>query len=188
MHIHGHTLIWYSQAPCWFFVDDEKNQVSTEVLIQRMQDHISAVVGLYKGRVHSWDVVNEAIEDDASYRKSKFYEILGEDFVKLAFQFAHEADPDAKLFYNDYSMANPLKREGVVKMVKSLQEEGIPVHGIGMQGNIGLNYPSLNEFVRSLEAFGVLGEVVISELDLNVLPSHWGDAGAEVSRKIEYDY
>lgn len=187
MHIHGHTLIWHSQAPRWFFVDDEGNQVSREVLIQRIKDHISAVAGRYKGRIHSWDVVNEAIEDDGSYRKSKFYEILGEDFIKLAFQFAHEADPDAKLFYNDYSMSNPRKREGVVKMVKKLKEEGVPVHGIGMQGHIGLNYPNISEFEKSLKAYGELGEVVISELDLSVLPSPWGDAGAEISENFEYE-
>ena len=187
MHIHGHTLIWHSQAPDWFFVDDKGETVSPEVLKQRMKDHINTVVGRYKGRVHSWDVVNEAIEDDGSYRKSKFFEILGEDFVKLAFEYAHEADPDAELFYNDYSMANPRKRAGVVKMVKELQADGVPVHGIGMQGHIGLNHPSIEEFEKSLEAYGALGKVVISELDLSVLPSPWGDAGAEISRNFEYD-
>src|SRR5690606_7498470 len=133
MHIHGHTLIWHSQVPDWFFVDAEGNAVSKEVLTQRMKDHIHAVVGRYKGRIHSWDVVNEAIEDDGSYRKSKFYEILGEDFIKLAFEFALEADPEAELYYNDYSMAIPGKRNGVVKMVEKLQRDGVAVHGIGMQ-------------------------------------------------------
>ena len=187
MHIHGHTLIWHSQAPDWFFVDKEGNDVSREVLIQRMKEHISTVVGRYKGRVHSWDVVNEAILDDGSYRESKFYEILGKDFIKLAFQFAHEADPDAELFYNDYSMSNSGKREGVVKMVKELKKEGIPIDGIGMQGHIGLNNPSLEEFEKSLTAFGELGKVTISELDLSVLPSPWGDAGAEISKNFEYE-
>ncbi|WP_037373451.1 endo-1,4-beta-xylanase [Salinimicrobium xinjiangense] len=187
MHVHGHTLIWHSQAPDWFFVDDEGKTISPEVLKQRMKDHIYTVVARYEGRVHSWDVVNEAIEDDGSYRQSKFFEILGEDFVKLAFQYAHEADPEAELYYNDYSMANPRKRLGVVKMVKQLQQEGVPVHGIGMQGHIGLNYPEINEFEKSIEAFGALGKVVISELDLSVLPSPWGDAGAEISQNFEYE-
>lgn len=187
MHIHGHTLIWHSQAPDWFFVDEQGNPVSSEVLKQRMEDHIKTVVGRYKGRVHSWDVVNEAIEDDGSYRKSKFFEILGEDFIKLAFQLAHEADPEADLYYNDYSMANPRKRAGVIKMVKQLQEDGVPVHGIGMQGHIGLNHPDIEEFEKSLKAYGELGKVVISELDLSVLPSPWGDAGAEISQNFEYD-
>ncbi|WP_029033801.1 endo-1,4-beta-xylanase [Salinimicrobium terrae] len=187
MHIHGHTLIWHSQAPDWFFVDDEGETVSPEVLKQRMKDHITAVVGRYKGRVHSWDVVNEAIEDDGSYRESEFFKILGDDFVKLAFQYTHEVDPEAELYYNDYSMANPGKRAGVVKMVKELQEAGVTIHGIGMQGHIGLNHPDLTEFEKSLEAYGALGKVVISELDLSVLPSPWGDAGAEISQNFDYD-
>ncbi|WP_255702697.1 endo-1,4-beta-xylanase [Antarcticibacterium sp. 1MA-6-2] len=176
MHIHGHTLVWHSQTPDWFFVGEDGNTVSKEVLIKRIKDHIQTVVGRYKGRVHSWDVVNEAIEDDGSFRKSKFYEIIGEDFIRLAFEFAHEADPNAQLYYNDYSMANPRKRDGVVKMVKKLQSENIPIHGIGMQGHIGLNNPDIREFEKSLEAYGNLGKVMITELDLSVLPSPWGDA------------
>ncbi|WP_324721698.1 endo-1,4-beta-xylanase [Salinimicrobium sp. HB62] len=187
MHIHGHTLIWHSQAPDWFFVDVQGKKVTPEVLKKRMKDHIYTVVGRYKGRIHSWDVVNEAIEDDGSYRESEFYRILGEDYIKLAFQFAHEADPEAQLFYNDYSMANPRKRAGVVKMVKQLKEEGVPVHGIGMQGHIGLNYPNILEFEKSIEAFGALGKVMITELDLSVLPSPWGDAGAEISQNFDYE-
>lgn len=187
MHVHGHTLIWHSQAPDWFFVDEDGNTVSKEVLVQRMKNHIQTVVGRYKGRVDSWDVVNEAIEDNGSYRESKFYEILGEDFIKLAFQFAHEADPEAELYYNDYSMSNPQKRDGVVKMIKKLQNEGVPVHGIGMQGHIGLNHPDIEEFEKSLDAYGKLGKVMITELDLSVLPSPWGDAGAEISDNYEYE-
>ena len=187
MHIHGHTLIWHSQVPDWFFVDKDGNTVSKEVLTQRMKEHIHTVVGRYKGRVHSWDVVNEAIEDDGSYRESKFYEILGEDFIKLAFEFANEADPDAQLYYNDYSMSNPRKRDGVVKMVKKLQKAGVPVHGIGMQGHIGLGNPDIMEFEKSLIAYGKLGKVMITELDLSVLPSPWGDAGAEISDNYQYE-
>ncbi len=187
MHIHGHTLIWHSQAPDWFFIDEQGNTISSEILIQRMKDHIHSVAGRYKGRIHSWDVVNEAILDDGTFRKSKFYEILGEDFIKLAFQFAHEAAPDAKLFYNDYSMSNPKKRKGVIEMVEKLQKEGIQIDGIGMQGHIGLNHPEIEEFEKSLEAYGRLGEVMITELDLSVLPSPWGDAGAEISKNFEYE-
>ena len=187
MHIHGHTLIWHSQAPEWFFTDEEGNEVSKEELTKRMKDHIETVVGRYKGRIDSWDVVNEAIEDDGSFRKSKFYKILGKDFIKLAFKFAHEADPEAKLYYNDYSMSKPGKRQGVVDMVKELKAEGIPIDGIGMQGHIGMSHPELSEMEKSIEAFGALGKVSISELDLSVLPSPWGDAGAEISKNFEYD-
>lgn len=187
MFIIGHTLIWHSQAPRWFFTDEEGNEVSREILIERMKNHISTVVGCYKGRVHGWDVVNEAILDDGSYRKSKFYEIIGEDFIKLAFQFAHEADPDAELYYNDYSMAVPGKRNGVVKMVQKLQEQGVKIDAIGMQGHIGLDYPEVQEFENSIKAYSDLGvKVMVTELDLSVLPMpDWG-AGAEISTDYEY--
>ncbi len=187
MFIIGHTLIWHSQAPRWFFTDDDGNEVSREILIERMKNHISTVVGRYKGRVNGWDVVNEAILDDGSFRKSKFYEIIGEDFIKLAFQFAHEADPEAELYYNDYSMAVPGKRSGVVKMVKKLQDQGVKIDAIGMQGHIGLDYPSIQEFEKSIEDYSGLGvKVMVTELDLSVLPMpDWG-AGAEVSTNYEY--
>ncbi|QDH81075.1 endo-1,4-beta-xylanase [Echinicola soli] len=186
--INGHTLIWHSQAPPWFFTDEEGKEVSREVLIARMKKHIHTVVGRYKGRVDTWDVVNEAILDDGSYRESKFHQIIGEDFIKLAFQFAHEADPEAKLYYNDYSMAEPGKREGVMRMVKKLQNEGVKIDGIGMQGHIGLHHPEIGEFEKSIEAFAGLGvEVMVTELDLTVLPSPWGDQGAEVSKNFDYE-
>ncbi|GAB3527666.1 endo-1,4-beta-xylanase [Pontibacter brevis] len=187
MLINGHTLIWHSQAPRWFFQDSAGNDVSREVLIQRMKNHISTVVGRYKGRVHTWDVVNEAILDDGSWRKSKFYEIIGEDFVKLAFQFAHEADPEAELYYNDYSMFHSGKRAGVVAMVRKLQQQGVRVDGIGMQGHIGLQYPPIEEFEKSLLAFSDLGvKVLITELDLTVLPAPRENVGADVSASFEY--
>ncbi len=187
MYITGHTLIWHSQAPRWFFSDSLGNDVTREELIQRMKDHIYTVVGRYKGKVKGWDVVNEAIEDDGSYRKSKFYQILGEDFVSLAFQFAHEADPEAELYYNDYSMSAPGKRNGVVAMVKKLQEKGIPIHAIGMQGHVGLDYPELSEFEKSIEAFASLGvKVMITEMDISVLPMPDRRVGADVSANFEY--
>jgi len=187
MTIHGHTLVWHSQTPKWFFVDENGEDVSREELISRMKEHIFTLVERYKGKIKSWDVVNEAIEDDGSLRESKFYKIIGEDYIKLAFQFAHQADPDAKLYYNDYSMANPKKRAGVVRMVKELKDNYVPIHGIGMQGHIGLNHPEISEFEKSIEAFGQLGEVAISELDLSVLPSPWGDAGANISDNFKYE-
>jgi len=187
LHIVGHTLIWHSQAPRWFFTDEEGNDVSPEVLTQRMKDHIHTVVGRYKGQVKGWDVVNEAILDDGSWRKSKFYEILGEDFMKLAFQFAHEADPDAELYYNDYSMAMPGKRSGVVKMVENLQKQGVKIDGIGMQGHIGLEHPEIEEFEKSILAYANLGvTVMITELDMSVLPSPRRNVGADVATSFEY--
>lgn len=187
MHMTGHTLIWHSQAPDWFFTDSEGNDVSREVLIERMKNHIHKVAGRYKGKISGWDVVNEAIEDDGSYRESKFYQIIGEEYIKLAFEFAREADPDAELYYNDYSMAIPEKRDGVVAMVKKLQEQGVKIDGIGMQGHVGLDHPSIKDFEKSIEAFADLGvDVMVTELDLSVLPMPDRNAGAEISKDIDY--
>lgn len=187
MHIIGHTLIWHSQAPRWFFTDSLGNQVSPEVLKERMKNHIYTVVGRYKGKIHGWDVVNEAINDDGSYRNSQFYQILGEDFIKYAFQYANEADPNAELYYNDYSMSLPGKRKGVVAMVKKLQEQGIKVSGIGMQTHVGLDYPELEEFEASMNAYGDLGvNVMITEMDVSVLPTpEWG-RGADIATNVDY--
>ncbi len=187
MFITGHALIWHSQVPQWFFKDSLGNDVSREVLIARMKNHIKTLVGHYKGRVKGWDVVNEAILDDGSYRKSKFYEIIGEDFIKLAFEFAHEADPDAELYYNDYSMANPDKCKGVVSMIKKLQAQGARVDAIGMQCHVGLDYPTISEFEKSIEAFTALGvKVMITEMDLSVLPSPFRNMGADISTNVDY--
>lgn len=185
--ITGHCLIWHSQAPRWFFRDSTGEIVSAEVLKQRMKDHIFTVVGRYKGKVKGWDVVNEAINDDGSYRNSMFYRILGEDFIKYAFQFAHEADPECELYYNDYSMDKEGKRNGVVAMVKKLQEEGIRIDGIGMQSHVALDYPDLKEYEASMEAFGDLGvKVMVTELDISVLPTpQWGRS-ADISNKVDY--
>jgi endo-1,4-beta-xylanase len=187
MYITGHTLIWHSQAPRWFFTDSLGNDVTPEVLTERMKTHIFTVMGRYKGKIKGWDVVNEAVEDDGSYRNSKFFQILGEDFIKLAFQLAHEADPDAELYYNDYSMAIPSKRDGVVAMVKKLQEQGVKIDGIGMQGHVSIDGPSIEEFEKSIEAYAALGvKVMITELDMTVLKMPDPSVGAEVSASFEY--
>ncbi|HPR31638.1 MAG TPA: endo-1,4-beta-xylanase [Prolixibacteraceae bacterium] len=187
LFVTGHTLIWHSQAPRWFFRDSLGNEVLPEVLIERMKNHIFTMVGRYKGKVKGWDVVNEAINDDGSFRKSRFFQILGADFIRLAFQFAHEADPDAELYYNDYSMFLPGKREGVVSMVKKLQEQGVKIDGIGMQCHVGLDYPDLEEFEKSVEAFGALGvKVMITEMDISVLPMPDFRIGADISANFEY--
>ena len=183
----GHTLVWHSQAPRWMFTDSLGVNVSKELLISRMKEHITTVVGRYKGKIKGWDVVNEAIEDDGSFRKTKYYEILGEDYIRMAFEFAHEADPDAELYYNDYSMALPGRRNGVVEMVKKLQALGVKIDGIGMQCHIGLDHPEISEFEKSVEAFKALGvKVMITEMDISVLP--WPDynVGAEISKSFEY--
>jgi endo-1,4-beta-xylanase len=187
LFITGHCLIWHSQSPYWFFTDSLGKNVSRDVLIARMKEHISTVVGRYKGRVKGWDVVNEAIDEDGTYRKTKFLEIIGEDYVRLAFQFAHDADPEAELYYNDYSLANSEKRNGAVALVKKLKEQGAQVDGIGEQCHIGLDYPEISEFEKSIAAFAALGvKVLITEMDISVLPMPDNRVGADISANFEY--
>lgn len=187
MYIVGHCLIWHSQAPRWLFVDEDGNDVGSEVLTERMREHITTVVTRYKGKVDAWDVVNEAINDDGSWRENKFYQILGKDYVKLAFQFANEADPDAELLYNDYSMAHEGRRNGVLQMAKEIQEAGIRIDGIGMQAHCQMDFPPVDEFEKSIEAFAALGlDVHITEMDITILPPPRWDVGADVRASFEY--
>lgn len=187
LFITGHTLVWHSQAAAWFFTDKQGKDVSREVLIERMKNHITTIVSRYKGRVKGWDVVNEAIMDDGSWRKSKFYQIIGEDYIPLAFRFAHEADPDAELYYNDYSMAHEGKRQTVVRLVKSLQAQGIRIDAVGMQGHLNMEFPKVEEFEKSIVAFSETGvNVMVTELDLSVLPVPGSLAGADISASFEY--
>jgi endo-1,4-beta-xylanase len=131
-------------------------------------------------------VVNEAIEDDGSFRKSPYYNLLGEEFIEIAFRTAHEADPDAELYYNDYSMAGQAKREAVCRLVKKLKEKGLRIDGVGMQSHNGLDYPNLAEYEKSIDAFAACGvKVMITELDLNVLPNPQGFSGADIAQNFE---
>lgn len=186
MFIIGHTLIWHSQLPKWFFLDSNGKDVSPEVLKQRMKSHITTVVSRYKGKVKGWDVVNEAILEDGTYRKSKFYEILGEDFIPLAFQYAQEADPNAELYYNDYNEWYPDKVKAVIKMVKNLKSKGIRIDGVGMQSHVGMDNPSMDEYEKAILAYSNAGvKVNITELEISALPSPWGSS-ANVSDTVAY--
>lgn len=172
MAIIGHCLVWHSQVAPWFFVDDEGREVSADTLKARMRDHIYTVVGRYKGRIKGWDVVNESIVEDGSYRNSPFYRILGEEFIPLAFQYAHEADPDVELYLNDYGMNVPGRRDAYVKLIKKLQDRGLRIDGIGMQGHMGMDYPDFTEFETALEAYADTGvKVMITEWDMSALPT-----------------
>lgn len=188
LHIVGHTLIWHSQAPKWFFVNEKGDFVSREVMIERMKNHIQTVVSRYKGKVKGWDVVNEAINDDGTWRQSPFYKIIGKEYIKLAFQFAHEADPNAELYYNDYSMAKQERRDSVVKLVNELKKQGIRVDGIGMQGHMTMDYPTVEEYEKSILAFASTGaKVMITEMDISVIPFPQGNMSADVALKYKYD-
>lgn len=171
MAIIGHTLIWHSQLAPWFVYDQDHNLVSADVLKQRMRDHIFALMSRYKGKIKGWDVVNEAILDNGKYRESPFYTILGEEFIPLAFEYAHEADPDAELYINDYSMFLPAKREAYVKLLRQIKERGLRIDGIGMQSHLGIDYPNLDDYEKSIETFAQEGvSVMITELDMSALP------------------
>lgn len=185
MFIIGHCLVWHSQLARWFAYDEEGNYVTPEVLKQRMKDHITTIVTRYKGRVHGWDVVNEAIVEDGSYRKSPFYEILGEEFIPWAFECAHAADPDAELYLNDYGMNVPGRRDAYVKLINDLKARGLRIDAIGMQGHMGMDYPTVEEFETSLLAYAGTGvNVMITEWDMSALPTV--NMGANISDIEEF--
>ena len=171
MFIVGHTLVWHSQTPAWVFQDEKGNPIAREALLQRLRDHISTVVGRYKGRIKGWDVVNEALNQDGTMRQSPWLKIIGEDYLELAFKFAHEADPTAELYYNDYDLELPAKRAGAVKLLTKLKAAGVPISGVGLQNHNLLDWPTPADEDATIAAFSSLGlKVNITELDVDVLP------------------
>lgn len=187
MSIIGHNLVWHAQTPDWVFQDSHGQPVSREVLLQRMRDHIMAVMGRYKGRIKGWDVVNEALAEDGSLKKeSPWMKIIGPDYLGKAFEFAHEADPKAELYYNDYGLEQPAKRAGGLALVRRLKAEGIPITGVGLQGHYTLDWPSDSDLNMTIDAFAKLGvKVMITELDVDVLPAAWDQGNADISRNFE---
>ena len=187
-HVVGHCLIWHAQCAPWFFVDDEGNTVSADVLKQRMHDHIFTVLDHFRGKIEGWDVVNEAFEDDGSLRHSPFYEILGEEFIPLAFEYAHEADSTIELYYNDYSMYKPVKVKAVVDFFRPLVEQGMRLDAIGLQAHLFMgdeDYPTLYEqSIREIATLGIPSQ--FTELDLSVLPNPYALAGANIGANFEY--
>jgi endo-1,4-beta-xylanase len=182
MFIVGHTLVWHNQTPQWVFQGADGRPAGRDTLIARMRDHIRTVVGRYRGRVNGWDVVNEALDEDGGMRRTPWDTIIGDDYVAMAFRFAHEADPSAQLYYNDYSVENATKRQGVVALVRRLRSAGVPIAGVGIQGHYGLDYPSLEQLDSTITAFSGLGvKVMITELDVDVLPRAVRQTGADVA-------
>lgn len=186
MYMTGHTLVWHSQTPDWVFEDENGNPLEREALIERMRDHIFEVVGRYKGEVHSWDVVNEALNEDGSMRETPWYNIIGKEYLLHAFRFAAEADPEARLYYNDYSLEGAPKRQGAIELVQYLQENEVPIHGIGTQGHYSLDWPTSEELRATLTQFADLGiDVMVTELEIDVLPPAMDYMGADVNINIE---
>ena len=187
MFIIGHCLIWHSQLTRGFCTDENGENVSPDILKARMKDHISTVVGRYKGRVNGWDVVNEAILEDGSYRQSRFYEILGEEFIPLAFQYAHEADPNAELYYNDYNEWYSGRRETVIRLIRTLKSRGIRIDAVGMQGHLGMDSPSIREYEEAILDYTKEDvKVMVTEFDISILPAPRRGIGADLSTDIAY--
>lgn len=183
----GHTLVWHSQQPDWMFVDKEGKTVSRDTLIARMHRHIATVVGRYKGKILGWDVVNEVLNDDGTLRQSQWLKIIGPEFIELAFRFAHEADPNAELYINDYSLSNPAKRDGMCRVVRDLKAKGCRVDAIGMQSHLGLDFPSFTDYEESINAFAACGvKVMVTELDVDVLPRPKHFSGADVNQNFKF--
>lgn len=181
MFIHGHTLIWHSQLPKWMSQIKDSLTMATA-----MNNHITTVVGNYKGRIHSWDVVNEALNEDGTLRKSVFLNTYGKEYLTNAFKLAAKADPKTDLYYNDYNLCTPKKREGAIELVKNLQKKGAKIDGVGEQGHWHLNTPTLEEIEKTILDFSALGvKVAITELDISVLPSPWDVVGADVNQRSE---
>ncbi|CAD0358969.1 endo-1,4-beta-xylanase [Xanthomonas hortorum pv. pelargonii] len=173
MFVIGHTLVWHNQTPDWFFVDAQGNPNTADAQLERMRAHIERVAGRYAGKVQAWDVVNEIIDEDGSYRATNWVQRVGDGdtVVRNAFTFAQRYAPDAQLYYNDFNAWRPAKRDGIVRMVKMLQHSGIRIDGVGMQGHWGLDYPSLRDIEDAIDAYAALGiKVMITELDIDVLP------------------
>ena len=179
--VHGHTLVWHAQTNAWFFRDGDKATVT-----QRLKDHISTLVGRYKGKIRSWDVVNEAISDGGNaqtaqtenLRNSSWLRIMGPEFLTLAFKFAHEADPDTKLYYNDYGIEAGPKHASSMALLNRLLKEGAPIHGVGIQGHWSTNgvpYAALDKAIADYASLGL--KVSITELDVTIRGSSGGQFG-----------
>ncbi|MCU0748034.1 MAG: endo-1,4-beta-xylanase [Akkermansiaceae bacterium] len=190
MKLIGHALVWHSQTPDWVFEGESGKPATRDQLLARMREHIQAVAGHYKGKVKGWDVVNEALSDGGSdpLRDSPWKEIIGEDFIDHAFRFAKEADPNAELYYNDYGLEDPRKRANCVKLLRGLLDRGVPIDGVGTQSHFQLDEPSNEQVEQTIKDFAALGlKVIITELDVDVLPSY-GPAGiADINRREKSD-
>jgi endo-1,4-beta-xylanase len=181
MKVRGHTLCWHAQTGAWMFQDADGKPATKEVVLARLKDHITQVVSRYKGKVYAWDVVNEAIDDSDSakiFRETKWYKICGEEFIAKAFQWAHEADPKAVLFYNDYNTENPVKRDKIYTFLKKLLDDGIPVNAVGLQGHWNINDPTEQNLRETIDKFSSLGlKVQITELDVSIYSSRTDTIG-----------
>jgi endo-1,4-beta-xylanase len=180
----GHCLVWHQQTAPWMFAGEGGARPTRDQMLTRLRTHIETVVGRYKGRIHGWDVVNEALDEDGSLRKTQWLELVGEDFIAKAFEYAHAADPDAELYYNDYNLWKPAKREAAIRLVKKLKAQGLRVDGIGEQAHWGVDEPPLADIDATVAALATSGaKVLLTEMDIDVLPRDPDMWGADLSKK-----
>ena len=171
LKVRGHNLCWHEQTPTWFFKDSAGKLVTKEVLLNRLKEHITTVVKRYKGKIYAWDVVNEAIDDNPNnfLRNSLFYQICGEDFIAKAFEYAHAADPEAILFYNDYNTERKEKTDRIYTLLKTLKEKGVPIDAVGLQGHWSIYEPTQTELEYTIQKFASLNlKIQITEMDVSV--------------------
>ncbi len=181
--VNGHTLIWHSQLPAFM-----RHMQSADSVKQYFENHITTVASRYDGKVYSWDVVNEALNEDGTLRKSIFLDKLGDDYVVEAFRLAQKAAPHTKLYYNDYNIEQPKKRAGAIALIKKIQAAGVRIDGVGIQGHWRAYNLPLNDIEESIKEFSALGiEVAFTELDLSVLPSPFEKVTADVSTTAKSD-
>ena len=190
----GHTLVWKNSAPDWFFNDNNGNAVSRDVLIKRMEKYIHMVVSRYKGKIEYWDVVNEAVdvfkndkgEKYAKLKPTPWHDIIGDDYIEIAYKAAHKADPNCKLLYNDYNMYQKEKTDFIINMVENLRAKGIPIYGIGSQAHMFLEHPTLEEVEYWLKKCSDAKiPLHITEMDISVLPNAWKHKGANVQDRFD---
>jgi endo-1,4-beta-xylanase len=190
----GHCLVWAKddRTPAWFYRDGD-HPADRELLLARMRRHVETTVKRYRGRIAEWDVVNEALDDGAEHlRVSGWSKACGEEFIARAFEYAHAADPDAMLVYNDYNNELPAKREKQIRLLRSLREKNVPVHAVGLQGHYEIDRVPFKDIEDTLVAMRGLGvKVVVSELDIDVIPraKWWAEGGKyrdELSRLDPY--
>ena len=181
MHIVGHALVWHSQLS-----DYMKGIKDSKTMSFHIQNHINTLVKRYKGKIHTWDVVNEALNEDGTLRESVFFNIMGSEYIENSFSWANDADPDVNLVYNDYNLCEEPKRKGAIKLIKDLQKKNIKIDGVGIQAHWQLNSPTIEEIEKTIISFSELGiDVMFTELDISVLPSPWELQGAEVNQNFE---
>ena len=181
--VNAHNLIWHSQLPAFMH-----HMQSADSVKQYFENHITTVASRYDGKVYSWDVVNEALNEDGTLRNSIFLQKLGPDYIVEAFRLAQKASPHSKLYYNDYNIEQPKKRAGAIALIKKIQAAGVRIDGVGIQGHWNIKNLPLNDIEESIKEFSALGiEVAFTELDLGVLRNPWDKETADVSATAKGD-